>query len=71
MKHIILKTEKDFEKLNYLPFNRKYHVRNDLTDNMNRFGFSVPIIILESNILQEKNVNGSLMDKIGVRLLNI
>ena len=46
MKLITLKTEKDFKKLHYLPFNRSYYVRNDLITNMNRFGFSVPIILV-------------------------
>jgi|TARA_R110000868_G_scaffold823_4_gene6209 hypothetical protein len=54
MKHITLLSEKDFGKLNFLPFNRSYHVRNDLINNMNIFGFTVPIILLNTDIIDGK-----------------
>ena len=54
MKHITLLSDKDFGKLNFLPFNRTYYVRNDLISNMNIFGFTVPIILLNTDIIDGK-----------------
>ena len=51
MKQITLKTEKDFNKIHHLPFNREYSVRQDLIKNMNHSGFIVPIILMFTNIV--------------------
>lgn len=54
MKLITLRTEKDFKKLRYVPFNRSYYVRNDLIQNMNNFGFTVPIILVKIHLFNGK-----------------
>lgn len=56
MKQKIFKTEKDFKKINHLPFNREYSVRQDLIKSMNQSGFIVPIILLNTDLVdgQEK-----------------
>jgi uncharacterized protein with ParB-like and HNH nuclease domain len=48
--------KKVYNKLSYLPFNRKYQVRQDLFDSMNKFGFTVPIILVESAIYGKKEI---------------
>tara|TARA_R110002049_G_scaffold231127_2_gene403416 strand:+ start:15430 stop:16140 length:711 start_codon:yes stop_codon:yes gene_type:complete len=51
MKQITFKKEKDFNKINHLPFNREYSVRNDLIKSMNKSGFIVPIILMKTDII--------------------
>jgi hypothetical protein len=48
--------KKAYSKLSYLPFNRKYQVRQDLINSMNKFGFTVPIILVESAIYGNKQL---------------
>lgn len=48
--------KKVFNKLQYLPFNRKYTVREDLINSMNQFGFTVPVILIESDIYGSKEI---------------
>lgn len=55
MKLIKFNSPMDADKLNYLPFNRKYSVREDLMDKMNKYGFTVPINIIKTNIIDGKN----------------
>jgi len=54
MKQITLKTEKDFDKIHHLPFNRDYSVRADLIKNMNHSGFIVPILLIKTSIVDGK-----------------
>jgi hypothetical protein len=54
MKLIKLESEKDYLKINHLPFNRKFGVRQDLIESMNEFGFTVPILILKTDIMDGK-----------------
>lgn len=54
MKLITLSTEKDFAKVAHLPFNREFSVRQDLINSMNEFGFTVPIQLLSTNIMDGK-----------------
>jgi hypothetical protein len=51
MKLIKLETERDYAKVNHLPFNRKFGVRQDLIDGMNEFGFIVPMILLLTDVM--------------------
>lgn len=51
MKLIKLNTKKEINKLNHLPFNRKFKVRNDLIEKMNQYGFTVPILVLLTDIV--------------------
>ena len=54
MKLLTFNGNKDYNKLNHLPFNRQFKVRNDLTKKMNLYGFTVPIIIIETNLINGK-----------------
>ena len=51
MKLITLDTKEKINKLNHLPFNRKFSVRNDLINKMNTYGFTVPILIINTDII--------------------
>lgn len=54
MKQIIFKTDNDFEKINHLPFNREYSVRQDLIESMHQFGFIDPIKLIKTDIIDGK-----------------
>jgi len=54
MKQKIFRTEADFKKINHLPFNREYSVRQDLIKSMNQSGFIVPIILLKTDLVDGK-----------------
>lgn len=41
----------DYNKLNHLPFNRQFSVRQDLIDSINQFGFQSPIILIETSVI--------------------
>lgn len=41
----------DKEKINFIPFNRTGRVRADLIKTMNEFGFTVPILMVKTSIL--------------------
>lgn len=43
--------QEDYGKLNHLPFNRKFKVRKDLIDSMNKRGFTVPVILIKTSII--------------------
>lgn len=40
-----------FKKLNFLPFNRDFKVRNNLVDSINQFGFQVPILLVKTDVI--------------------
>jgi hypothetical protein len=45
-------TREDFaKKINSMPFNRDPKVVQKLVENMNRFGFTVPILLIKTNLL--------------------
>lgn len=45
-------TREDFhKKVNSMPFNRDAKVVKELVDNMNRWGFTVPILLIKTNLL--------------------
>jgi hypothetical protein len=48
----LIQIDKKFyeSKIHHLPFNRKFSVRNDLIEKMNLYGFTVPAILIRSNI---------------------
>ena len=39
------------KKVNSMPFNRDARVRKDLVDSMNKWGFTVPILLIKTNLL--------------------
>ena len=43
-----------YNSLNHLSFNRNFHVRQDLMDKMNLYGFTVPINIIRTNVIDGK-----------------
>lgn len=45
---------KDYNKLNHLPFNRKFSVRPGLMKSMNEYGFIVPIHLIETDLFDGK-----------------
>jgi len=51
MKLIIFNNAKECDKLNHLPFNRNFSVRTDLMDKMNQYGFTVPINIIKTDVI--------------------
>lgn len=52
MKSIDFKSREDFaKKVNSMPFNRDPKVVKELVENMNRFGFTVPILLIKTNLL--------------------
>jgi hypothetical protein len=52
MKSIDFKSREDFgKKVNSMPFNRDAKVVKELVENMNRFGFTVPILLIKTNLL--------------------
>lgn len=55
MKLKIFNGSKDYNKLNHLPFNRDFSVRQDLIKSMNKMGFIVPLIIIKTNLFDGKN----------------
>jgi hypothetical protein len=51
----IKKFNKDsYNTLNHLSFNRNFHVRQDLMDKMNLYGFTVPINIIKTDVIDGK-----------------
>lgn len=54
MKLIKFNGAKDYNKLNHLPFNRQFKVRKDLTDSMNKRGFTVPLTLIKTNLINGK-----------------
>lgn len=54
MKLLTFNGNKDYNKLNHLPFNRNFKVRNDLTVKMNLYGFTSPINIIETSLINGK-----------------
>lgn len=45
-------SREDFDKkVNSMPFNRDAKVRKDLINNMNKWGFTVPILLIKTNLL--------------------
>lgn len=55
MKHVSYTKDSQFDKLNFLPFNRKYKVRQDLIDSMNKFGFIVPVVCIRTKLINGAN----------------
>jgi hypothetical protein len=51
MKLIKLETERDYNKVHHLPFNRGYKVRQDLIQAMNTYGFTVPMLFLLTDVM--------------------
>ena len=43
-----------FDTLHMLPFNREFSIRTDLIESMHKLGFIVPILILETDIVEGK-----------------
>jgi hypothetical protein len=54
MKLITFNGSKDYNKLNHLPFNRNFKVRNDLTNSMNERGFIQPLNLIKTNLINGK-----------------
>ena len=55
MKTIKITKEVFEKKLHFLPFNRKYSVREELVTSMNKFGFAVPITLIETDLIDGVN----------------
>lgn len=51
MKLIKFNGAKDYNKLSHLPFNRTFKVREDLTNKMNQYGFTVPMILIKTKLI--------------------
>lgn len=54
MKQIRFNSEESFKKINHLPFNREYCIRQDLIESMQESGFIVPIILLKTDLIDGK-----------------
>jgi hypothetical protein len=54
MKLITFNGASDYNKLNHLPFNRKFSVRNDLIQKMNTSGFTCPLQLIETSLIDGK-----------------
>lgn len=54
MKLITFNGASDYNKLNHLPFNRKFSVRQDLINKMNTYGFTCPIFLIETDLIDGK-----------------
>lgn len=54
MKLITFNGASDYNKLNHLPFNRSFSVRQDLMDKMNTYGFTCPIFLIETTLIDGK-----------------
>jgi hypothetical protein len=49
---LFFSSREDFDKkVNSMPFNRDAKVRKDLVDSMNKWGFTVPILMIKTNLL--------------------
>lgn len=44
----------DYGKLNHLPFNRSFNVREELINKMNTYGFTCPIHIIKTSLIDGK-----------------
>ena len=50
--YIDFASREDFDKkVNSMPFNRDAKVRKDLVESMNKWGFTVPILMIKTNLL--------------------
>jgi len=47
-------TEAKIDTLKFLPFNRQYKVRQDLADKMRTYGFTVPMTIIKTDVIDGK-----------------
>lgn len=54
MKLITFNGANDYNKLNHLPFNRKFAVRTDLMQKMNTYGFTCPLQMIETSLIDGK-----------------
>jgi hypothetical protein len=54
MKLITFNGASDYNKINHLPFNRKFCVRTDLMQKMNTYGFTCPIFLIETSLIDGK-----------------
>lgn len=54
MKLITFNGASDYQKLNHLPFNRSFSVRQDLIEKMNTYGFTCPIFLIETDLIDGK-----------------
>ena len=54
MKLINFNGASDYNKLNHLPFNRGFSVRQDLIEKMNLYGFNCPLHLIETDIIDGK-----------------
>jgi hypothetical protein len=54
MKLITFNGASDYNKINHLPFNRKFSVRTDLMQKMNTYGFTCPIFLIETSLIDGK-----------------
>ena len=54
MKLIHFNGASDYGKLNHLPFNRKFCVRTDLMQKMNTYGFTCPLQMIETSLIDGK-----------------
>lgn len=54
MKLITFNGASDYCKLNHLPFNRNFSVRQDLIDKMNLYGFNSPLHLIETDLIDGK-----------------
>lgn len=49
---VFFSSREEFDKkVNSMPFNRDAKVRKDLVDSMNKWGFTVPILMIKTNLL--------------------
>ena len=54
MKLITFNGASDYNKINHLPFNRKFSVRTDLMQKMNTYGFTCPLQLIETSLIDGK-----------------
>jgi hypothetical protein len=54
MKLITFNGASDYNKLNHLPFNRNFSVREDLIEKMNLYGFNCPLHLIETDLIDGK-----------------
>jgi hypothetical protein len=54
MKLITFNGASDYHKLNHLPFNRNFSVRQDLIEKMNLYGFNSPLHLIETHLIDGK-----------------
>lgn len=54
MKQIKITQSNQADKIKFLPFNRSFKVRQDLVAKMNLYGFTVPVILIETDLISGK-----------------